>query len=186
MKKAIFIGFLLLFLVTPFDNQILSYIIAHRIDTLNSIMVWFSYAGTGYAVFLITTLLFFWEKNKRDYIPLIWISLLAAMALTYILKITIAHPRPYLDSLVIEDGYSFPSGHASAVFSVLAIINSTFPKAKWFWLVFAFLIAFSRLYLGVHFPSDVVAGALLGYLTGLIFLHYKEPIIKYFKIKRII
>ncbi|HIH51471.1 MAG TPA: phosphatase PAP2 family protein [Nanoarchaeota archaeon] len=59
-------------------------------------------------------------------------------------------------------------------FSALPVIDREFPRIKIFWIVFALLIIFSRLYFGVHFLSDVVAGALLGYLSGFLFVRTWE------------
>jgi len=53
------------------------------------------------------------------------------------------------------------------VFSALPILNKKFNKLKYIWLVFACLVAFSRVYFGVHYMSDVLTGALVGYLIGL-------------------
>jgi undecaprenyl-diphosphatase len=62
--------------------------------------------------------------------------------------------------------FSFPSGHAMLAFCAIPILNREFPKLKYAWIVFACLVAFSRVYFGVHFMSDVIAGALIGYCLG--------------------
>ncbi len=99
--------------------------------------------------------------------------LLFSIALTYLignvfLKEFIARERPFavygVTDLLIPapNGYSFPSGHASSSFSALTVLYATNRKMRIPASVYALLIAFSRVYLFVHFPSDVLAGALLG------------------------
>ena len=70
--------------------------------------------------------------------------------------------------------FSFPSMHAMVAFAALPILNKEFPDIKWFWILFASLVAFSRIYLNFHFLSDVIFGAFLGYFTGIFIIHIEE------------
>ncbi|MFZ4620107.1 MAG: phosphatase PAP2 family protein [Bacteroidota bacterium] len=63
-------------------------------------------------------------------------------------------------------GLSFPSSHAVNNFAAATVISSFYPKQKVYWFIFAGLMALSRPYVGVHYPSDVVAGALIGIGVG--------------------
>ena len=56
--------------------------------------------------------------------------------------------------------------HAMVAFAAIPILDKEFSKLKWFWIIFAFLVAFSRIYFEAHFLSDVVFGAFFGYFIG--------------------
>ena len=91
-----------------------------------------------------------------------------------VLKHLVARPRPWLtveglNFLVVEnDPNSFPSGHTCAAFAAAGVWFRTLPRKwmQWTAVVLAALMGFSRLYVGVHFPSDVVAGCLVGLLCA--------------------
>jgi len=76
--------------------------------------------------------------------------------------------RPYISLAGIVPGtkaldrYSFPSGHTLHAVSFTTLIVDSFPELSWLCVPFAILVAMSRVVLGLHYPSDVVAGALIG------------------------
>ncbi len=185
MKKFLFISLAILGLLILgifFDQEIASSVAAWRSPSVNDFMIWASYGGTWFVVLIMMTSIFLWNEKKRNWILPLWLSLGISMALTYALKYLIARERPseflHLQPLVAEDGWSFPSGHATAVFSTLGVLDKEFPKFKWFWLGFALLVAFSRMYLGVHYLSDVLAGGVIGFSVGLFVVHFWEKKIK--------
>jgi len=69
--------------------------------------------------------------------------------------------------------FSFPSFQAMLVFCAIPVISKEFPKFKYIWIIFAGLVALSRVYFGLHFLSDVIAGSLIGYLIGLFVINRK-------------
>jgi membrane-associated phospholipid phosphatase len=98
--------------------------------------------------------------------------------LTYSLKKIVNRPRPYipypeLNPYTTETSNSFPSGHTSLAFTTATALSMKYPKwyviaPSYFW---ACSVGYSRMNLGVHYPSDVIAGALLG--AGSAFVTYK-------------
>ncbi len=72
---------------------------------------------------------------------------------------------------------SFPSTHSAQSMTLATIYGNKYPKLKIPLYTFSFLVGFSRIYSGEHYPSDVVLGWFLGYLTGRLFLRYGEKII---------
>jgi len=77
----------------------------------------------------------------------------------------------FTSAIVPSDKFSFPSGHTSAAFLMSGILSSAFPPLAWLLYPWALGVGASRVLLGVHFPSDVFAGAVLGSSVSLIVLH---------------
>ncbi len=137
---------------------------------LNVLMpAFFSSTAMAAALWLCAAGAFLLDKRTRQCA----LALLLALALTYvagdvILKDLVMRERPFVfygvsDLLIAAPhSYSFPSGHAGASFAALTVIFSMNRKMRIPASIYALLIAFSRVYLFVHFPSDVLAGALLG------------------------
>lgn len=110
-----------------------------------------------------------------------------AVALTYaltsgVIKPLVARQRPYTvitGARTVEDspadGYSFPSGHAATAVAGALAASRVLPGASWtFWLL-ATLMAYSRIYVGVHYPADVAAGALVGAAVSFFVLGGTHP-----------
>jgi membrane-associated phospholipid phosphatase len=79
-------------------------------------------------------------------------------------------PRGYDPLIPFPQSSSFPSGHATVSFACATVLSVLVPRAAPAFFALAAAIAYSRLYLGVHWPGDVVAGAALGVLTALLLL----------------
>jgi undecaprenyl-diphosphatase len=95
----------------------------------------------------------------------------AADLLARLGKLLVHRHRPFVPQLgPHETTHSFPSGHAATSFACATVLSAFAPRLRLPLYALAVLIAFSRLYNGVHYPTDVVAGAVLGALTALLLL----------------
>lgn len=127
---------------------------------------------TNFGVVIFVTLLLpsiaLYKKNKRVVYAL-WLAFIASFILSFIIKMIVLRQRP-IDTVTYPFtniiNYSFPSMHSMIVFSLLPFLVKFLPKQKYFWILFAFFVAFSRIYFRFHFLSDVVFGALFGYFIG--------------------
>ncbi|TCB66973.1 phosphatase PAP2 family protein [Acinetobacter sp. ANC 4178] len=163
--------FSVLILNTPtllsFDLAIVEWASHHRTENLNQITTLLSAIGGMPAVLFFTTLWSFyltWYK-KYTYILLICLGLIGSGAFAWLLKYWIARPRPpEIFHLVQSYGASFPSAHSvyAAALSGLVIYlyrgHSKYSYICCFAVIWFILMGCSRVYLGVHFPSDVLAG----------------------------
>lgn len=125
-------------------------------------------------------------KNKKIKIALV-LNLIIATALNFILKNIVQRPRPTEFRIIEETGYSFPSGHSMvsmAFYGYLIYLTYKYIKNKY--LKFAIItllslliisIGISRIYLGVHYTSDVIAGFLLSIAYLIIFTKVVEKIV---------
>lgn len=102
------------------------------------------------------------------------ISLAVSFSIGFVLKKLLGRPRPYkvIPNAYIEDkvwkDYSFPSGHTASSFSLAINYAMFYPQLALPLTVFAVLVGVSRIYLGHHYPTDILAGAILGTLTAAI------------------
>lgn len=152
---------------------------------LNKIMVLFTTAGDNGFIWISISFLLLINKKTR-YIGIVALAalFLSTIAGEGILKHIIQRPRPYTDfpSIHLLVGksttYSFPSGHTTSSFAVSYILSKYLKKFSPLIWVVAITIAFSRLYLFMHYPSDVVAGIVLGLICGKVTLYVYEHKIK--------
>src|SRR3989344_686865 len=160
-----------------FDSLIVQNISKIRNVFLDEVFLGITFISSEIIIFFFLTSLFLWQEHKRKWVLPLWLTLGASAIISFLLKISVQRLRPFQQDLVSIPGmlasrsyeiwnFSFPSFQAMLVFCALPIISKEFPKIKWVWIIFAILVAFSRVYFGLHFLSDVIVGGILGYLIG--------------------
>ncbi len=138
---------------------------------LDSLLPWFTYLGSHFAIILFILLSFIITRKRKLFRSLLLLYGIQS-AVIYSLKYLIQRERPLFilnmgDRLSKGPGEildpSFPSAHAAYSLMMATLLSTWFPRQKILFYLLAALIAWSRVYLGLHFPSDVVIGACLGY-----------------------
>jgi undecaprenyl-diphosphatase len=140
---------------------------------LDDIAKFFSGIGSGGAIWLLVALYLFFREERRDhwfFLPVILATTISLWLSEIVLKGMFARPRPNAEMgafiVYAADNYSFPSSHATLAFALAYVLVKEESKFIYWLYGLAFAISFSRMYLGVHFPFDVTAGALLGHGIG--------------------
>lgn len=165
--------------IIAFDTNIYNAISLSRTNAMTNIVKIITQFGSAKFLILITLLSFVVIKNKK--IPIsIALNLVSIGALNQILKIIIRRPRPEGFRLIEETGYSFPSGHSMAsmafygliIYFVFKYVKNKNTKMT-ICTILSLLILFigmSRIYLGVHYASDVIAGFVLSIAYLVVFI----------------
>lgn len=146
-----------------------------------------THLGGAIFIIILSLILLISIKNKRIGI-LIWINLGISVLLNQALKFIIQRPRPTEFRIINESGYSFPSGHSmvsAAFYGFLIYLIYKNVKNKYLkWSLITLLslviltIGTSRIYLGVHYTSDVIAGFLISISYLIIFTHFAKDFMK--------
>lgn len=170
-----------------FDTDILLWIYSQATPFYNRLFLIITTIGNLSVIvpitLLIVGLLLYKEQSKKAFI--VFTSVAGALCANMILKLLFQRERPDLwNTLITETTYSFPSGHAlistALILSLVAITWRT--RARWPVLVlgsiFIALIGISRVYLGVHYPSDVIAGWCIGLIWVVIVYHVARRIFR--------
>ena len=160
--------------MVAFELKILDAIQSLHTPVLDKIMLGFTKLGDFGLIWIILAVVFLFIPKTRTVGKVLLVAmLLEVIGVNLIIKPLVARPRPYDVNPAVEliskemRDYSFPSGHTAVAFTAVTVLYLTKMKPLWqICLPIAALIAFSRLYLYVHFPTDVLAGALLGILFG--------------------
>lgn len=172
------------------DGSILLWIQENlRAEWLTPFMVWYTRLGGLGKLWILTSLIFLCFKRTR------WAGITGLLALVLslginniVLKRLVARTRPYevVDGLILltkkASDFSFPSGHTGSSFAAATAFVLALKKgrARWIAIAAAVLMAYTRLYIGIHYPTDILGGLVTGCLCG--YAAYR--IVEYVRMKK--
>ena len=163
------------------DICFLRFIHHHRVTALDGFLYYVSFATTFVSISILAAVLFLSLKNKSfelrvKFFKLISVLIISAIV-SLILKHSIVRSRPFenypdIEKLSEAANSSFPSGHTIEAFAMALAVSILFQKRKCSVpiYVWALLIAYSRMALGVHYPFDVIGGIITGSVTSYLTL----------------
>ncbi|MCS6936190.1 MAG: phosphatase PAP2 family protein [Candidatus Bipolaricaulota bacterium] len=176
------------YLVIRWDERYLHFVSAHRtMRKISPVMIVATYFGDGYLWGVIGLLILILGSSlDRKYVMVGFAITMINIALFRLLKAIFKRERPLYVAPLYDlryrflDSYSFPSGHATTSFGIAYVLGHFYPE----WWVYlgaygaASLIAVSRIHVAEHYPSDVIAGALLGTLSASFLIPIFERIFR--------
>ena len=157
------------------DFQILYFINQFHCEILDKIMVVITHMGTkGIFWILVGVILLLFKQTRKCGLTVLIALLFSLIIGNILLKNIVARPRPcWIDETInllisVPKDYSFPSGHTASSFAAATVFIRTDMRLTSLIVAIAVLISFSRLYLRVHYLSDVIGGIILGVFSGTI------------------
>lgn len=147
---------------------------------LNVFFINYTFMGDGIFAICLIAAMFFYFKRKQCGFALLY-SFLISGAIAQILKNLVNSPRPklyfeagtylnFIDGITLGGSSSFPSGHTATAFAIATVLALMTKNKNWQLLLLAaaFLVGYSRIYLAQHFLLDVIAGAMVGSISGIL------------------
>ena len=180
-------------LIQNIDYNILEFLQSMHNAVLDNLFLFITRMGdSGIVWILISFGLMLFTKDQRKTGVLMLIALIVAMAFSEgILKVLFERPRPYIEyeslrALISPTSFSFPSGHTTSSFTAFFILNNKLKgiNYKWAFLILALLISFSRMYLMVHYLTDILGGVVAGLIVAYVVILTEKQINKFIKQKK--
>jgi undecaprenyl-diphosphatase len=162
--------------LTAADRHLERWIVHHRAGWLNWLFEGLSRAGTLGAIWIVIALVLALVWRRWGVLVMtaaaVAIADLAATGLKAVIDVERPSSRYATPKTLVRapQDHSFPSGHAATSFAAATILTAFAPRLAPAWLALALAIGFSRVYVGVHYPLDIVGGAALGVATALLLL----------------
>ena len=161
-----------------FDKSIIMFLDSFRSYYLSKFFLGIKFLDNEILVVVLITLFLVLRGEKRKWILPTWITVLFTGVIVFALKILVHRQRPFVQGVVsllpgIANSasyhtwdFSFPSFDSALVFCLIPVVWKFFPRFRWAWIAFSVLVALSRVYFGVHFMSDIISGAVIGFIIG--------------------
>ena len=166
-----------------FDKQAFLYFNSIHSPEWDNIMAWVSGKTSWIPLYIFLLLIIIYrERPTRFIFTILFVVITVTLCdqLSGLIKNIVERPRPSYNTDLEEfihlvnnkkggGMYGFVSSHAANVFGVAAILSNQFKHFRWslFLYAWAALVAYSRVYMGVHYPLDIICGALIGVLIGV-------------------
>lgn len=172
--------------MNTFEISILLWIQENLRGFMDSFWVFItSLADKGWFWILISVILLFFKKTRVVGVTAIFALIFNHVLTNMVLKDLIGRPRPYVISTEIVtlikhlSSYSFPSGHTSSSFAAAFVLLRMLPKKAGIpAIILAAMIGFSRMYVGVHYPTDVLGGIAVGLLCSILAYYFVQIIVR--------
>jgi undecaprenyl-diphosphatase len=150
------------------DQRVERWVVHHRSEPFNSFFIALSHLGSYGFVWFVLAVLTVWLLRRPLAFPLVLLAYFVSAATSDAIKLAVERHRPIDHPLVRAPiTHSFPSGHATTSFACAVTLAAFTPRyAAPVLYALAAGIAYSRVYVGVHYPLDVLAGAVLGILVA--------------------
>lgn len=165
--------------IQKIDISLFTWLLNIRIyPLLAKVCRYLSKTGDGHLYVLLLAMLYLFFGSKNPMLQVLLLGLAIERPLYFILKNTCRRNRPeqalenFYSVVAPSDQFSFPSGHTSAAFLVATVVSYFFPVLFFGVFIWAALIGFSRVILGVHFPTDIVMGMILGLVSAIVAIEW--------------
>jgi membrane-associated phospholipid phosphatase len=154
--------------VLGWDKHLERWQVAHRTGALDPAFEALTYAGTYGALWLVLAAVAAVVARRPQLVVWALVADGVGELATDVVKAAVPRARPHVQALVARPHtHSFPSGHATTSFACATALALALPRLRVPLLLLAAAVAWSRVYVGVHWPLDVLAGAVLGALVGV-------------------
>ena len=164
------------------DKNVFLYLNSINSPAWDNIMWWASGNKSWVPLYVVLLVVIIYrERPYRFIFTILFVAIAAALCdhISVLIKDLVERPRPTRNSEIADmvhivnnyrgGEYGFVSSHAANVFGVATFLSNQFKHFRWSLFLFAWavLVAYSRVYLGVHYPLDIICGATLGMLIGI-------------------